>query len=211
MAVITISRMYGSGGSEVATRVAKALGWTLLDNALVDAVAQRLGVTAAEVEAIEEKVPTLVQRLADAMAFTSPELAPAAAEAPMPPSDERVVEVTKRIINEAVQSGNVVLVGRGAQCMLAAREDALHAFCYAPMDALVARVARRRKVSLEEARDEVEEINAQREHYVKSHWKRKWKALENYHLCLNTAWLGIDGAAELILAAERAKLVGKVS
>ena len=106
MAVITISRMYGSGGSEVATRVAKALGWTLLDNALVDAVAQRLGVTAAEVEAIEEKVPTLVQRLADAMAFTSPELAPAAAEAPMPPSDERVVEVTKRIINEAVQAGN---------------------------------------------------------------------------------------------------------
>ena len=206
MAVITISRMYGSGGSEVASRVAAELSWTLLDNALVDAVAQRHGVTAAEVEAVEEKVPSLVQRLADAMAFTSPELAPAAAEAPMPPSEERVVEVTKRIINEAVQSGNVVLVGRGAQCMLAAREDALHVFCYAPMDALVARVARRRAISLEQARKEVEDINTQREHYVKSHWKRKWKAFENYHLCLNTAWVGIAGAVDLVLCAERGKL-----
>lgn len=206
MAVITISRMYGSGGSEVASRVASALGWTLLDNGLIDAVALRLGVSAADVEAVEEKVPSLVQRLADAMAFTSPELAPAAAEAAMPPSDERVVEVTGRIIAEAVQAGNVVLVGRGAQCMLAAREDAVHAFCYAPIDALVARVARRRGIPLDAARREVDETNSQREHYVKAHFKRKWKAHENYHLCLNTAWLGIDGAAELVLAAARAKL-----
>jgi cytidylate kinase len=206
MAVITISRMYGSGGSEVAQRIATALGWTLLDNALVDAVAQRLGVTAADVEAVEEKVPSLVQRLADAMAYTSPELAPATAEAVMPPSDERVVEMTHRIIGEAVQTGDVVLVGRGAQCMLAAREDAIHAFCYAPMDALVARVARRRGIPADEARREVDEINSHREHYVKAHFKRRWKAHENYHLCLNTAWLGIDGAADLVLAAARAKL-----
>jgi CMP/dCMP kinase len=206
MAVITISRMYGSGGSEVAQRVATALGWTLLDNALVDAVAQRLGVSPADVEAVEEKMPSLVQRLADAMAYTSPELAPATAEAPMPPSDERVVEVTHRIITEAVQTGNVVLVGRGAQCMLAARQDAVHAFCYAPMEALVARVSKRRAISPDEARREVEETNTQREHYVKAHFKRKWKAHENYHLCLNTGWLGIDGAADLVLAAARQKL-----
>jgi cytidylate kinase len=206
MAVITISRMYGSGGSEVASRVATSLGWTLLDNALVDAVAQRLGVSTAEVEAIEEKVPSLVQRLADAMAYTSPELAPATAEATLPPSDERVVEMTHRIIGEAVQTGNVVLVGRGAQCMLAAREDAVHVFCYAPMDALVARVSRRRGISHDEARREVEETNSDREHYVKAHFKRKWKAHENYHLCLNTAWMGIDGAAELVLAAARSRL-----
>jgi cytidylate kinase len=205
MAVITISRMYGSGGSEVAQHVAGTLGWTLLDNALVDAVAQRLGVSAADVEAVEEKVPSLVQRLADAMAYTSPELAPATAEAMLPPSDERVVEMTHRIIGEAVQTGNVVLVGRGAQCMLAARDDALHVFCYAPIDALVTRVARRRGISRDEAHHEVEETNSHREHYVKAHFKRKWKAHENYHLCLNTAWLGIDGAAELALAAARGR------
>ena len=43
MAIVTISRMYGSGGSLVARRVADALGWDLLDNAVVDSVADRLG------------------------------------------------------------------------------------------------------------------------------------------------------------------------
>ena len=112
MAVITISRMYGSGGSEVAQRVATALGWTLLDNALVDAVAQRLGVSAADVEAVEEKVPSLVQRLADAMAYTSPELAPATAEAAMPPNDERVVEMTHRIMEALLAAGYSVVHNR---------------------------------------------------------------------------------------------------
>lgn len=207
MAVITISRMYGSGGSEVAQRVADALGWQLWDNALLDAVALRLGVTRAEVEAVEEKVPSLVQRLADAMAYTTPELAPATTAAMLPPSEERVVEVTERIIAEVVQTGNVVLVGRGAQCLLATREDALHIFCYAPPEALAARVAKRRGIPLDEAKKEVQETNEQREHYVKTHWKRKWRAPENYHLMLNTGWLGVEGAADVAVLAAK-KLVG---
>ena len=43
MAIITISRMYGSCGSEVAERVAAAFGWPEFDNEIVDAVAQRSG------------------------------------------------------------------------------------------------------------------------------------------------------------------------
>ena len=31
--IITISRMFGSGGSDVAALVARRLGWSLLDNA----------------------------------------------------------------------------------------------------------------------------------------------------------------------------------
>ena len=47
MAIVTISRQYGSGGSEVAERVARTLGWKLYDNAVVDEVAARLGITPA--------------------------------------------------------------------------------------------------------------------------------------------------------------------
>ena len=74
MPVITISRMFGSGGSEVAARVADGLGWTLLDNALVERVAARLGRTPVEVQAIEERVPSLAERFADALALGSPEI-----------------------------------------------------------------------------------------------------------------------------------------
>src|SRR4249919_1945257 len=140
MPIVTISRQYGSGGSEVAERVATALGWHLYDNAMVGEVARRLGMSTEEVSALEERVPSLSERFATAMALGVPEVMPTVADIATEPSEERIVEVTKRVIEEAVQAGPAVLVGRGAQCMLAARTDALHVFCYAPPDALVSTV-----------------------------------------------------------------------
>lgn len=209
MAIITVSRMYGSGGSEVAARVAHALGWNLLDNAFVDAVAERLGITPAEVKAREERVPSLVQRLAATLALGAPEILPSPADAPLPPSEDRLVEVTERVITEAVTHGDAVLVGHGAQSVLAARTDVLHVFCYAPRPALAARAARRLSVSQQEAERVVDETNRQREQYVRKYWRRDWLAMENYHLCLNTEWLGIDGAADVVVRLARERLGGE--
>ena len=205
MPIVTISRQYGSGGSEVAERVATALGWHLYDNAMVTEVARRLGLSTEEVSAREERVPSLPERLASAMALGVPEVMPTVADLATEPSEERIVEVTKRVIEEAVHAGPAVLVGRGAQCMLAARADALHVFCYAPPDALVSYVISNLGVAPGDARRTVDAKNHEREQYVKRYWKRNWRDLANYHLCVNTAWLGLDGAAEVIvqLARER--------
>lgn len=205
MPVITISRSFGSGGSEIASRLADTLGWTLLDNAFVERVAARLHATPAVVEAIEEKAPSLAERIADAFAYGSQEMLSAPLSAPLPPSEERVQEVTRQVIDEAVARGPVVLVGRGAQMCLATREDAIHVLCTAPRDALIARVASRERVATEEAARRVDEENKRRAQFVKRYWNRAWLDASNYHLCVNTAWLGIDGTVELIvrLARER--------
>jgi cytidylate kinase len=203
MPVITISRMFGSNGSEVAERVAKALGWSLFDNAMVDAVAERSGLTRAEVTAQDERVPSMVERLASALSLGSPEIMPPVPAAPLETTEERIVAVTRRVIEEAVQTGPAVLVGRGAQCLLAERADALHVFCFAPRAALRQYAMEKFNVDGAEADRMVADQNKQREHYVKRHWNRNWLAHENYHLCLNTAWLGIDGAAQQVLDAAR--------
>ncbi len=205
MAIITVSRMYGSGGSEVAERIAHALGWQLLDNAFVGEVAARLGTPPAEIEAREERVPSLAQRLAATLALGAPEILPGPADAALPPSEERLIEVTERIIMEAASRGHSVLVGRGAQSVLASRQDVIHVFCYAPRPALVARAARRLAVSEKEAEKVVDDTNRQREQYVRTYWKRSWRAYENYHLCLNTDWLGVDGAASIVVRLAREK------
>jgi cytidylate kinase len=201
MPVITVSRMYGSGGSELAERVATALGWTLFDNALIDAIAERSGLTRAEVTAQDERVPSLVERLATTLSLGSPEILPPVPAGPMETPEERIVAVTKRVIEEAVQLGPAVFVGRGAQSLLAERADALHVFCYAPRAALRAYVMEKFGVDAHEADRRVADQNRQREQYVKRHWGRSWLGHENYHLCVNTGWLGIDGAADLVLAA----------
>ncbi|HET7612720.1 MAG TPA: cytidylate kinase-like family protein, partial [Gemmatimonadaceae bacterium] len=178
MAVLTVSRLYGSGGSEVAEKVAKALGWSLLDNAVVDAVAARMGLSAEEVQAREERVPSLVERLTAAMAMGSQEWVTPMAAAKRP-TDEQMIEVTHRVIEEAIARGPLVVVGRGTQEMLASREDTLHVFCYASRKALIARTMQREGVSAEEAARLVDETNKQRDQWVRLHWERDRRAHEN--------------------------------
>ncbi|PYP77482.1 MAG: hypothetical protein DMD35_15220 [Gemmatimonadetes bacterium] len=203
MPLITVSRQFGSGGSEVAERVARALDWHLYDNALVDEVARRLGMQPADVSAREERVPSIAERIASAMALGMPEVMPTVADLAMQPTEERIVEVTKHVMEEAVLAGPAVLVGRGAQCMLASRADALHVFCYAPPEVLASYAVTNLGVAPADAARVVAENNHQREQYVKRHWKREWRDLANYHLCVNTGWLGLDAAAELIVGLAR--------
>ena len=203
MSVVTISRLYGSGGSEVAALVAKELGWALLDNAVVDAVAARLGITPSEVAAREERVPSLVQRLTEAMALGSQDwLTPLTVEK-RTPTDEQLIDVTHRIVEEAIARGPLVVVGRGAQSMLAERGDALHVFCHAPRAALIARSMTRDRLDEQAAAKRVDDTNAQREQWVRKHWNRSWREHSNYHLSVNTDWLGIAGAAGVIIGAAR--------
>jgi cytidylate kinase len=207
MPVITISRMYGSGGSLVAAEVARAMRWTLLDNAVVEEVAQRLGLPVAEVAAREERPPSLVERLVTTLSLGAPEALPATREGLPPSPEERLLEVTRRVIEEVAQQGSAVLVGRGAQCMLATRDDALHVFCHAPREALVARAAARLGRSEAEAAKMVDDTNKQREQWVKRHWQRDWRAAANYHLSLDTAFFGIEGAARLVVEVARRRFV----
>jgi cytidylate kinase len=200
MPVLTISRLYGSGGSEVAAIVARELGWSLLDNAVVDAVATRMGLSAAEVRDREERVPSLVERLTSAMAMGSQEWMTPIAEANRP-TDEQLIEVTHRIVEEAIARGPLVVVGRGTQEMLAEREDTLHVFCYAARKALIKRTMQREGIGAEEAARLVDNTNKERDQWVRLHWERDRRAHENYDLSVNTETLGIQGAADLVVIA----------
>ena len=204
MAILTVSRLYGSGGSEVAAIVAKALGWSLFDNAVVDAVAARMGLSVAEVQAREERVPSLVERLTSAMAMGSQEWMSPIADAKRP-TDEQLIEVTRHIIEEAIARGSLVVVGRGTQEMLAERDDALHVFCYASRKALIARTMKRESVSAEDAARLVDETNKRRDQWVRLHWERDRRSLELYDLSVNTERLGIEGSAQLIVSAARSR------
>lgn len=206
MPAITITRQFGSGGGEVARRVAETLGWRLVDSAFIDGIAKGLRFTPAMVEAIDERSPSLAERLADALALGGGEVQSASLGTPMPPTEQRIAEVTKDVIDKAVARGPVVVVGRGAQAYLSERTDAIHVHCYAPHDALVERVMARDGLSEADADKLVRETNQQREQYVKRNFGREWLAPSHYHIMINTAWLGLDRCVELVLELAHDKL-----
>jgi len=199
--VITVTRQYASGGSDVARLVAVQLAWEVIDNEFVDAVARRAGLPPDEVAQREERAPGLLERLARTLAAASPELFVASAEVPRVERDEAtIVEVTERVIAEAAAHGRIVLVGRGAQAVLAQRPDALHVYVVAPKSWRMRLAVERLRVSEADVDRVVDETDRQRDQYVKTYYGRQRQELTNYDLIVNTAKIGIDGAAALVVA-----------
>ncbi len=202
--IITITRQYGSGGSAVAKRAADALGWTLIDNEFVEEVARRAGLPAEEVAQREERAPGLLERLARTLAVSSPELFITAASVTQVEADEETIaKVTERVIQEAAAHGRAVLVGRGAQALLAQRPDALHVYVIAPREFRLKLAIERLGVDPAKAEKVLDDTDRQRDQYVKANYGRHRQDPLNYDLVLNTGRLGLEGAADLVVSEVR--------
>ena len=202
--VITITRQYASGGSEIARLAAQALSWEVIDNEFVEAVARRAGLPAEEVAQHDERAPGLLERLARTLAVGSPEMFMAAAAAPPVERDEAtIVKMTERVIAEAAAHGRIVLVGRGAQAVLAQRPDALHVYVVASKGWRMRLAVEQLGVPAATVEKAVDEIDQRRDQYVKTYYGRARHDVVNYDLVVNTEKLGLEGAAALIVAEAR--------
>src|SRR2546428_3470832 len=194
--VITVTRQYGSGGSDVARLVAEGLGWELVDSQFVEEVARRAGVPPDEVAQREERAPGLLERLARTLAVASPEMFIAQAAVPRVEQDEAtLVKVTERVIGEAAMRGRVVLVGRGAQAVLGNRPDALHVYVVASKPFRMKLAVERLGADPAHVERVVEEADRQRDQYVKTYYGRHRHEVTNYDLVVNAEKLGFEGAA----------------
>jgi len=202
--VVTVTRQFASGGSEVARLVARELGWDLIDNEFVDEVARRADLPAEAVAQREERAPGLLERVARALAAGSPELAVGVAVASSDERDEAtIVKVTERVIGEAAAHGRVVIVGRGAQAVLARHPDALHVYVVASKPWRVRLAVERLGVEPANATRVLDETDHRRDQYVKTYYGRTRDDLTNYDLVVNTERLGFAGAAAVVAREAR--------
>ena len=206
--LITITRQYAAGGSEVAKQVAAVLGWTVIDNEFVDEVARRAGLPADEVAQKEERAPGLLTRIARNLAAATPELSAGttAGTTALPAAEAEettIVKITERVITEAAAHGRAVLVGRGAQAVLARRPNALHVYLVGPKAWRMEMAVEHLGVERAEVERVLDEVDRDRDRYVKAHYGRARHDATNYDLVLNTARLGFTGAAEVVVAEVR--------
>ena len=206
MAVVTVTRQYGSGGSLVARLVAERLGWTVIDNEFVGEVARRAGLPTETVAAREERSPSLIERLGKTLAISAPEMFVPAAAVEGGPDEDTLHRITERVIAEAASHGRVVLVGRGAMAYLATAPESaevLHVYVVAPREVRIRIVVERLHVTADEAARQIHDIDGTRERFLEHYYGRRRDDAANYHLVVNTAWLGYEGAAEIVVDAAR--------
>ena len=196
--VITVEREYGSGGADIARKLAERLGWQLWDQMLTDEIARQMDCDSRAVEEHEERKDALHYRLFKAFLRGSFEGSLNAPRLKMVDAD-CIREVAERVVTAAAKSGNSVIVGRGAAYYLRERPDAFHVFVYAPLEAKVQRLRATGK-SEKEAIDLAESVDRDRAAYIKQYFDIEWPARHFFHLMINST-IGDELVVQTILGS----------
>ena len=196
--VITLEREYGSGGGEIAERLAARLGWKLWDQLLTQEIARRLDCDCRAVEEREEKRDPVHYRLLKAFMRGSFEGSLNAPRMKMVDT-ECIREVAQKLLPEVADRGNCVIVGRGSAYYLGHRPDAFHVFIYAHFQDRVQRLQSAGK-SEKEAIELAETVDRDRAAFIKKYFDVEWPGRHRFHLMVNSG-MGEEVATEIILDA----------
>ena len=218
MAVVTISRQYGSSGDEIATRVCEELGYRAFDKRLMAQVASEAGLSEREIVDFTEanyKVRGFLERLfgrrgarvvAETGAWT--EDSSGARSAQVAQLDEEwCVRMVRTTVQAAHKRGNVVIVGRGGQAILQDKPGVLHVRLQAPLGARIVHVRYQEAVGLAPGFQQraAEEIVSERDRATAEYLRRfhgiDWADPELYHMVLDTQKWGVEPAVQLIVQA----------
>ena len=196
--IITIEREYGSGGAVIAQQVASRLGWKLWDQLLTDEIARRMDCARSLVEEHEEQRDSASYRIFKNFMRGSFEGSLNAPRLKMVDTD-CVREVTQKVVREAADAGNCVIVGRGSAYYLGDRRDSFHVFVYAPFQDKVRRLqaagnSEKRAIELAET------VDVNRAAFIKQYFNVDWPERHRFHLMVNSS-LGEDLAVGTILCA----------
>ena len=194
--VITIEREYGSGGADIAKKIAARLGWKLWDQLLTNEIARLMECDCGVVEKHEEKKDPLYYRLLKGFMRGSYEGSMNAPQVKIADTD-CIREIAERVVKGAAEGGECVIVGRGSAYYLQTRPDAFHVFIYAPLDEKVRRLQAGGK-SKSEAVHLAETVDRDRAAFIKQYFDVEWPDRHRFHLMINST-IGEDVAVDTIL------------
>ena len=193
--IITIERQYGSGGSVIGNLVAEKLGINCYNRQILKMTAERCGIAVKNLENAEENVPTsfLYSLLLSAN--------PARTMEENLPLSDKVFIMESRIINEiAEQESSFVLVGRCGNYILDDK-SCFSVYIYADTESRIKRAIQDYGVEEKKAESVMKKADKRRETFYNVNTGKTWQDKDQYSLCLNSAQLGDELCAEIIVKA----------
>lgn len=186
MAVITISREFGSHGDDVAQQVADALTYHLVGQALIAQVLSQYGLVEFGHE--YESIPGFWERVV----------------AQRGQRREQIVDMLNRVVRAVAQHGNAVIVGRSGYAILQGLADVLHVRIQAPLAQRVERLMARQNLPYDQAEALVKAHDRVRTAFVEEFYKTPWDAVHAFDLVINTGKIAPPVAANWIVEAAKA-------
>ncbi len=178
MAVVTLSRQLGSLGYETAEMLALRTGYRLVGRELINQAAKRAG------------APDVALAMIDELNLLGLK--------PAPEDIQAYLIAVKTVMDELAAAGDVIIVGRAGQVILADWPGVLHLRMVAPLPVRVHRLASRQGIPRAAAQAQAETSDRYHKQYFKNFYHINWDLPEYYDLVINTAKLTAENATEMI-------------
>lgn len=221
MTVITLTGELGSMGN-IGRLTAQRLDYDLLEPELTVAAAQALAFPERRLEALGKRtgglgprfVTLLRQYLAKNKAVAGRSMFAGGtveevmsrtygeATGPRMTADDRqYIEALQGVVQYFAKRGNIVMVGRGTQVMLAGAPNTVHVRVFCPLEERVKRVAKSDGRPPDEVRQRVEDSDRDRAAWHRKYFNADYQSLEHYDAAVNSGRLKDDIASDLVLEA----------
>ena len=227
MPVITINGPIGSGSFEVGQMVAERLGINYVDRMVFAEAARRIGSPMGSLIEKEQRVVRFRERLTRFLqtmlersaisgvggepyfghgtemlpAETYTELIGDSPSAAQTVNDKAFIEATSSVIKGLADNGDVVIIGRGGNMILADFPGALHVGMLAPLESRIENIMARENYSRAEAAKFVAELEEARIAFFRKFFKVHPNDPELFHLILNAARIAPETAATMVVHA----------
>ncbi|MEG1884530.1 MAG: cytidylate kinase-like family protein [Clostridia bacterium] len=191
--IITISRQYGSGGRLIGAYLANRLHIPFYDKELITLADKSSPIHAGFFENAEMKgTGGFVYPFNPGVPFDLP-------------LNDKVFLAQFAVIREIASQGPCVIVGRCAADVLKDRDDLLKVFIFSDMEVRKKRAISEYGDAPEKIEQKITAFDKKRANYYHYYAQAKWGDAKNYHICIDSGGIGLDGAVEAIRAAYLSK------
>ncbi len=192
--IITIGREYGSGGRQIGKALAERLGISYYDKEIITLAAKKSGLAEEFIAGNEQRVRSGLMHNFSATAsyhtgfFSNQYL----------PLSENIFIAQAQAIRDIAAKESAVIVGRCADYILEGRENTINVFIHAPMETRVKRIMELHGVDEATAIKEINRSDKERGNHYFRYTDMKWGKAQNYHVCINSALMGVDKTVEML-------------
>ena len=191
--IISIGREFGSGGRAIAEKLAEKFDIPLYDRHLITEIAEKTGMTEADVEKYNEAPKMkIISRRVNGYSNSI---------------EDNIAEMQFDILDKKAKSGeSFVVIGRCSETKLKKYPALISLFILGDMDKKTERVMKIYELDEEEATKFIAKMDKKRKRYHNYHCQGKWGDSRLYDLSVNSSKLGIDKTADMLESYIRARI-----
>ena len=195
--VITIERMYGSGGRTVGEMLANDLGIHYYDKELRVLCAEMSGINEGLFIDADENIKstTAFKRSTKKGVWSGGLISPREKDFV---STENLFNYQAAVLKKLAETESCVIVGRCGNFVLRDYENVTSVFVHAPMPFLIEQAEKKQSRRGEELKRFIETTNKYRAEYYEYYTGHKFSYALDYDLCLDASGLGFDKCVEEI-------------